>query len=129
MATGRSSTLARIWQYLKDRKKQIGFLLILIIISQGASILVPFVSKDLIDALTRFIKAGGALPLHTLLYCALGILVASLVSSVFESLYNYHLFLLVTKVEDRIRSMAFEKYLGLHSLFHHGASSGQIIGR
>lgn len=131
MAEKKPSTLRRMAFFLKDRKKTVLFLLILITISQAASIVVPFISKEIIDTLTAFIKAGriGTLPWHTLLLCALGILGASLVSAILESLYNYHLFLMTTQVEDKIKSVAFQKYLQLHSLFHHGASSGQIIGR
>jgi ABC-type multidrug transport system fused ATPase/permease subunit len=90
---------------------------------------VPFISKILIDSLTKFIKDGGSLPLPTLLYCSIGILVMTLLSSVLQSSYNYNLFELVTKVEDEVRNKALGKYLQLHALFHHGASSGQIIGR
>ncbi|MFA6354154.1 MAG: ABC transporter ATP-binding protein [Candidatus Paceibacterota bacterium] len=102
----------------------------LITISQTASIIAPFISKTLIDTLTAFIKnGGGAMPWNALIYCALGILVVTVVSSILHSVYSYYLFEMVTKVEDKLRSLAFEKYLQLHSLFHHSASSGQIIGR
>ncbi len=129
MTRKRQSTLRRIAFYLKERKKVLYFLLILITISQAANIAVPFISRTLIDSLTVFIKDGGALPWSTLIYCALGILIMTIISSVLHSYYNYNLFQMVTKVEDKIRNLAFKKYLQLHSLFHHGASSGQIIGR
>ena len=122
-------TLKRISSFLKDRKKTIVFLLLLISLSQIASITAPFISKILIDSLAQFIKNGGAIPWYTLIYCAFGILVATLLSSILQSNYNYHLFQMVTSVEDKIRNQALEKYLQLHSLFHHGASSGQVIGR
>ena len=116
--------------FFNDRKKTVVLLVLLITVSQVASIIVPFVTKNLIDALTAFIKkADGVIPWHTLIWCAVGILVFSLISSILESLYNYHLFLMTTKVEDKVRRLAFERYLQLHSLFHHGASSGQVIGR
>jgi ABC-type multidrug transport system fused ATPase/permease subunit len=121
--------MQRLFALLKDRKKTVVFLIVLMIVSQGASIVVPFITKALIDALTNFITKGGALPWHVLAYSAIGILIATLVSSVLQSSYNYHLFKLVTKIEDKLRNLAFEKYLQLHALFHHGASSGQIIGR
>ncbi len=129
MPNKKPSTLKRIAFYLKEYKKTLVFLLILIIFSQAASIVVPFISKTLIDSLTGFIKNGGVLPWITLIYCAIGILVMTLISSILQSFYNYNLFQMVTKAEDKIRNLAFKKYLQLHSLFHHGASSGQIIGR
>lgn len=123
------STLKRILLLLKDRKKAVAFLLILITLSQAASITVPFISKVLIDSLTKFIKNGGALPWHVLIFSSLGILVVTLISNILQSNYNYNLFQMVTKLEDQVKNQAFEKYMELHSLFHHGASSGQIIGR
>jgi ABC-type multidrug transport system fused ATPase/permease subunit len=130
MPNNNPSTLKRIISLLRDRKKTVIFLFALITISQTASIIAPFISKTLIDTLTAFIKnGGGAMPWNALIYCALGILVVTVVSSILHSVYSYYLFEMVTKVEDKLRSLAFEKYLQLHSLFHHSASSGQIIGR
>ncbi len=129
MKGGKLSTLKRILLLLRDRKKAVAFLLVLITLSQIASITVPFISKVLIDSLTKFIKNGGALPWHTLIYSSLGILVVTLISNILQSNYNYNLFQTVTKLEDQVKNKAFEKYMQLHSLFHHGASSGQIIGR
>ncbi len=129
MSDKKSSTLRRVASLFKDRKKTIVFLFILIGASQLASIAVPFISKILIDSLTNFIKNRGVLPLGTLIYCSLGILIITLLGNMLQSNYNYNLFKVTTKIEDDIRSKAFEKYMRLHALFHHGASSGQIIGR
>ncbi|MEK7585840.1 MAG: ABC transporter ATP-binding protein [Patescibacteria group bacterium] len=129
MPKKKQSTLRRLAFYLKDYKKTVIFLLVLITISQVASIAVPFISKILIDSLIQFIKNGGILPWTTLIYSAVGILVVSLISSITQSSYNYNLFTMVTRLEDNIKNKALGKYLQLHSLFHHGASSGQIIGR
>lgn len=125
----KQSAVRRVIYLLKDRKKTILFLSALVIVAQGANIVVPFISKILIDSLTSFIKNGGALPTPVLLYSAIGIFIATVVSSAVQASYNYHLFKLVTGIEDRVRNATFEKYLRLHALFHHGASSGQIIGR
>ncbi|KKT19469.1 MAG: multidrug resistance-like protein ATP-binding protein MdlB [Candidatus Nomurabacteria bacterium GW2011_GWB1_43_7] len=129
MHNKKSSTLKRILSLLRDRKKTIVFLFILITLSQIASIAVPFVSKIIIDSLTEFIKNGGTLPLSTLAYCSAGILILTLISSALLSSYNFNLFQMVTKLEDKVRNQTLGKYLQLHSLFHHGVSSGQIIGR
>ena len=129
MPNQKPSTLRRILSFLKDRKRTVVFLLFLIALSQAASIIVPFISRVLIDTMTNYIVHGGSLPWHILAYCVFGILVLSVTSSMLQSNYNYHLFETVTQVEDKLRSQAFEKYLQLHSLFHNEASSGQIIGR
>ena len=130
MSNQKPSTLKRIALYLKDSKKAVVVLFALILGSQIASIIVPFISKILIDSLTGYIKNGGQLPWHILIYSAVGILILTLVSTILQSAYNYNLFKLVTTtLEDNVKNQALKKYLQLHSLFHHGASSGQIIGR
>ncbi len=123
------SAVRRVIALVKDRKKTVVFLFGLVIVSQASNISVPFISRFLIDTLTDFLKNGGVLPWDIIIYSALGILAATLVTSVIQSSYNYHLFKLATDIEDNVRNKAFEKYLQLHALFHHGSSSGQIIGR
>ena len=123
MVDKKPSTLRRIASFLKDRKKTIVFLLLLITTSQVASISVPFISKILIDSLTKFIKSGGALPLSTLAYSSLGILVITLISNMLQANYNYNLFQIITKIEDQIKNQAFEKYIRLHSLQFEDESS------
>ena len=95
----------------------------------GLDLSVPLISQKLIDRLIDFFKTSGAPPFVFLFLSAGGILVATVLSRVFSSLYNYNLFKTVTKAEDEARHLAFEKYLRLHALFHHKSSSGQIIGR
>ena len=129
MSAKKPSAIRRVIALVKDRKKSVIFLFWLVVVSQASNISVPFISRFLIDTLTGFLRNGGALPWNIIIYSALGILVATLVTSVIQSSYNYHLFKLVTDLEDRASNAAFEKYLQLHALFHHGSSSGQIIGR
>lgn len=129
MSAKKPSAVKRVTDLVKDRKKTVVFLFGLVLISQASNIAVPFISRFLIDTLTNFLKNGGALPWDTIIYSALGILIATLLTSFIQSNYNYNLFRLVTSVEDKARNAAFEKYLQLHALFHHGSSSGQIIGR
>lgn len=123
------STMKRIFSLLKGRGKTVTFLVLLIIGSQTANIIVPFISKTLIDALTNFIKDGGVLPWMTLVYCAIGILFVTIIGSKLHATYNYNLFEFVSKIEDNLKNQALGKYLQLHALFHHSSSSGQIIGR
>lgn len=123
------STLKRLGSFLKNRKKDVAFLLFLITLSQIAIVSIPFISKELIDALTEFIKNDGGMPWSVLIYSALGILVVSVLGNALQSMYTYHLFRLTTSIEDQVRNKALEKYLQLHSLFHHSASSGQMMGR
>lgn len=127
--TNQPAVIRRVIALTKAHKWMVVFLLALITVSQAMNIVVPFITRVLINALTAYITNRSALPWNTLAYSAIGILFATLASSATQSSYNYHLFKFVTKTEDRARHLAFEKYLQLHALFHHSASSGQIIGR
>lgn len=119
----------RILKLLKTEKKSVVFLLVLIIIAAGFDISVPFISQRLIDTLISYFKQASSPPLKVLFFSAGGILIATLLNRIMQSIYNYSIFTKVTKIEDNIKHAAFEKYLRLHALFHHGSSGGQIIGR
>ena len=119
----------RILQLLATKKKEALVLLMLVIFATGFDISVPFISQRLIDDLVDFFRVGGRSPVMILMLSAAGILLATVVSRLLQSIYDFNLFKTVTKLEDNLRHKVFEKYLRLHVLFHHHASSGQIIGR
>jgi len=123
------SPIMRVFSLLQNRKGMVAALLGLMLVVQGANIAVPFVFKILIDSFTNYFKGTSGAPWTTLIFSAAAILAATLIASVLQSSYNYNLFKLVTKTEDDLRHEAFKKYLDLHALYHHGSSSGQIIGR
>lgn len=121
--------IIRITRLLSHRKSTVALLFLLIIIASGFDIVVPFISKELIDRLIAFFNGAGAAPIRFLMFSAGGILAATVLSKAIKATYDYHLFKMVTGLEDMLRHKVFEKYLKLHALFHHGASSGQIIGK
>lgn len=125
----KQSVTFRILDLLRQKRKEAALLFSLVLLSTVFDIAVPFISQRLIDTLITFFKNGGRSPSTILIFAALGILFATVVSRILKSTYDYHLFILVTKLEDSVRRLVFEKYLRLHVLFHHGSSSGQIIGR
>ncbi|MEK7212569.1 MAG: ABC transporter transmembrane domain-containing protein, partial [Patescibacteria group bacterium] len=125
----KNSPVLRVVKLFADRKREVVFLLALVFIAAALDITVPFISQRLIDVLVDFFRTGAGSPLNTLILAAAGILLVTIVSQIVNSIYNYRLFITVTQTEDKIRNRAFEKYLRLHALFHHGSSSGQIIGR
>lgn len=104
-------------------------MLVLVLFTATADITVPFISQKLIDTLIQFFKDGGAPPISVLVLSSVAILAATIFAQVIKSVYDYNVFITVTKLEDEVRLLAFEKYLKLHAIFHHKSSSGQIIGR
>lgn len=121
--------IIRIARLLTHRKGMVAVLFLLIAVSSGFDIVVPFISRALIDRLIAFFNVGGAAPLRFLIFAAGGILLATVLSKAVKAFYDYRLFTMVTGLEDLLRGKATAKYLSLHALFHHGASSGQVIGK
>lgn len=123
------SPVKRIIVLMKGQGKMVAVLLSLIVVVTALDLVVPIISQRLIDTLIGFFQNGGNAPTKTLFLAVAGIMTATIASRVVSSAYNYQLFKTVTKTEDALRHRAFEKYLNLHALFHHGSSSGQMIGR
>ena len=123
------SPLRRIFKLLADRKAEVAFSACLVVGATALDITVPFISQHLIDTLIRFFTSRGAAPVQTVIFAASGIFLATLGASAFNSTYGYRMFKLATSIQDKMKNRAFEKYLRLHALFHHGSSSGQMIGR
>lgn len=101
----------------------------LIVLAVGLDIAVPFLIQHVIDTLVSSFKLSAANARGVLLTSALGILAATVLTRAVRSLYFYYLFKTTTEIEDETRYRAFGNYLQLHALYHHGATSGQIIGR
>src|SRR5947209_4939875 len=113
----KQSTTIRIISLLKQKKREASLLFGLVLISTGFDITVPFISQRLIDTLIKFFRDGGNTPTNILIFSALGILAATVVARMLKSTYDYHLFKMVTQLEDTLRKTVFEKYLKLHVLF------------
>jgi ABC-type multidrug transport system fused ATPase/permease subunit len=121
-------SLRRVLGLLADSKADVAVLSALMAAGAFLEITVPFLTQRLIDALLRSFS-GGPRPPVFLLQCGAGILIATVLVRATRSIYNYRLFRLVTRTEDRVRQRAFAAYLAMDTRFHHSATSGQIIGR
>ena len=124
-----NSPVLRVLKLLKTEKNTVIFLFGLILLASAFDIAVPFISQKLIDTLINFFTHKTATPVKILILSAAGILAATILNRFIKSFYNYRLFKNSTKMEDKVRHEAFDKYLRLHTLFHHSSSGGQIIGR
>ncbi|MBI5220637.1 MAG: ABC transporter ATP-binding protein [Candidatus Liptonbacteria bacterium] len=125
----KESITTRTLKLLRGQGRVVVLLVGLIIVAAGFDIVVPFISQRLIDTLINFFRNGGPAPTLFLLLAASGIFLATVLNRAVRSFYDYRLMTTSTRTEDKIKNQAFEKYLGLHALFHHGSSSGQLIGR
>lgn len=121
--------LKRILQETLKAKKTIVFLAILMLLAAGFDISSPFIAQRLIDQLVSAFSAKQSVALTVVVVAALGIFAVTVLARLFDTWYDYRLFTFVTKLEDELRFRAYQKYLGLHVLYHHEVNSGQIIGR
>lgn len=119
----------RILELFKTRQKAVLFLFALVASSTAFDITVPFITQKLIDRLMQFFRSGGIPPVKTLILAAVGILIATILSRILKTTYDYYLFKEATQREDVTKEIVLHKYYQLHTMFHHGSSSGQIIGR
>lgn len=121
--------LGRILREVIRSKKIVVFLLFLMLFAASFDVIVPFIVQNLIDGLVGAFSNKQILPLSAIILSACAIFVATILGNLLNALYDYRLFTFVTKLEDELRFMAYQKYLSLHALYHHEVNSGQIIGR
>ncbi|OGN08383.1 MAG: hypothetical protein A2750_02830 [Candidatus Yanofskybacteria bacterium RIFCSPHIGHO2_01_FULL_45_42] len=129
MAKRKRSSFWRVLGLLKDHKKTVVVLVFLAIIIAALNMVVPFIIKYLVDIFTGFFIGKSTATMSVLIWAASGILIATVLGQVFESIYDYKDYKLAVIIRNHIHNMAFEKYLRLHALFHHESGSGSIIGK
>ncbi|MEK7524640.1 MAG: ABC transporter ATP-binding protein [Patescibacteria group bacterium] len=121
--------LKRILHEAMKAKKTIVFLLVLMLFAAGFDLAAPFIAQNLIDRLVEAFTHKETIALSFVITAALGIFAVTIAARALDTMYDYRLFTFVTKLEDDLRFLAYEKYLSLHVLYHHEVNSGQIIGR
>jgi ABC-type multidrug transport system fused ATPase/permease subunit len=103
-------------------------LFVLIVIAAGLDITVPFLTREVIDEVVRSLRSLHAGSIRTLVGAALAIFVATAITRVLRSFYNYRLFRTASRCEDEIKNAAFANFLGLDSEFHNNVNTGEIVG-
>lgn len=119
----------RLVRELFKAKKTIVFLLVLMLLASGFDVVAPFVAQKLIDKIVAVFTQKAELSFEFISIAAAVIFAVTILGRAANKMYDYKLFTHVTKLEDQLRFLAYEKYLALHALYHHEVNSGQIIGR
>lgn len=104
-------------------------LFVLILMAAGLDIAVPFLTREVIDAVVRSLRsvsAGGSA--RTLVMAALAIFAATAVTRMLRSFYNYRLYRAASECEDEIKNAAFANFLSLDTEFHAQVNTGEIVG-
>lgn len=131
MSVWNNSPTIRLFRLFKTKKWLVSFLFLLVLATTVLDLVAPLILQRLIDQLTQLTTKSGLTTSGIGVFAipALGLFLALVGGRVVRTIYNYYLFKEVTGIEDDVRMRVKNKYFHLHMMFHHGSSSGQIIGR
>ncbi len=109
---------------------------LLITIAAALDIVVPFITRGLIDGIIQSVQRQGAGSpldgfhgsLRRLAEAAAAIFAVTAVTRVLRSFYNYRLFLTASKCEDKVKNEAFANFLRLDTEYHSRINTGEVIG-
>jgi subfamily B ATP-binding cassette protein MsbA len=103
-------------------------LLVLILVAAGLDIVVPFLTREVIDDVVRSLRSLNGGSVRTLVLAALAIFAATAITRLLRSFYNYRLYRAAAECEDEIKNAAFANFLGLDTEFHGNVNTGEIVG-
>ncbi len=118
----------KIIALLKGYTPAMAGLLVLIIVAAGLDIVVPFLTRGLIDHIIQALQAGVGGSFRTLAFAAFGIFAATAVTRLLRSFYNYRLFRTAAECEDRVKNAAFANFLRLDTEYQSGVNTGEVVG-
>lgn len=111
----------------KHRRTVVG-LLALILIASGLDIAVPFLTQRLIDQIVHSLGANRIGAIHILIKAAIAIFLATAVTRLLRSFYNYQLVLASSQAEDEVKNAAFANFLRLDTEYHGKVNTGEVVG-
>lgn len=118
----------KIIALLKRYRVAIAGLAVLITLAAGLDLAVPFLTRGLIDHIIKSLQSTEQGSFQTLIFAALGIFVATAVTRVLRSFYNYRLFSTAAACEDEVKNLAFANFLRLDTDYHSGINTGEVVG-
>jgi len=127
--TNQSRNLA--WRVISLLRGQAGVLVglgAMVVCSVCLDIAVPFLTQRIIDGVLHAIQTRQTHSMRVLLVSAAGILVATALTRLLRSVYNYKLFQTASQAEDEIKSAAFAGFLYQDTEYHAGANTGEVAG-
>ncbi|MBV9083077.1 MAG: ABC transporter ATP-binding protein, partial [Acidobacteriaceae bacterium] len=113
---------------LGRHRRTLAGLAVLIIIAAGLDITVPFVTQHLIDRIIHGLQSGQAGLLGVLIAAAAGIFLATALTRILRSFYNYRLMMAASQCEDEIKNAAFQNFLHLDASYHGAVNTGEVVG-
>lgn len=118
----------RVLALLAPHRLAVAGLALLVTVTAGLDIAVPFITRGVIDGVVRALQSTKADSYRSLLLAAVSIFVLTAVTRVLRSLYNYRLFRLVSNAEDDAKNAAFSNFLRQDAEYHGAVNTGEVIG-
>ena len=106
----------------------LSFLAVLIVIASTLDLAVPFLTQRLIDRIVHAVQFHQSGCGQILATAALGIFLATAVTRVLRSFYNYRLLQAASQAEDAVKNSAFHNFLRLDTAYHGAVNTGEVIG-
>ncbi|MBV9265600.1 MAG: ABC transporter ATP-binding protein [Acidobacteriaceae bacterium] len=113
---------------LGRHRRTLAGLSILILVASGLDIVVPFLTKGLIDKIIHSLQMPQGSAVSVLIMAAAGIFLATAATRVLRSFYNYSLLRAVSQCEDEVKNAAFHNFLKLDTSYHGAVNTGEVIG-
>jgi ABC-type multidrug transport system fused ATPase/permease subunit len=118
----------RVLSLLVPNRLAVLGLALLVSLTAGLDIAVPFVTRNVIDSVIRALESTKMGSYRSLLIAAGAIFALTAVTRILRSVYNYRLFRLVSYAEDEVKNSAFSNFLHLDSEYHGAVNTGEVIG-
>jgi ABC-type multidrug transport system fused ATPase/permease subunit len=113
---------------LNGHRRTVAALSLLVCITAGLDVAVPFITREVIDGVIRSLQSAKADALRSLLLAAGAILAITVVTRLLRSVYNYRLFKVISSAEDEVKNAAFANFLSLDTEYHGNVNTGEVIG-
>ncbi len=118
----------RILGLLSARWWTVAGLALLVAVTAGLDVAVPFITRTVIDTVIRSVQSSNPGALRLLGLAAAGIFLATALTRVLRSVYNYKLFCTISRVEDAVKNAAFKNFLSLDTEYQGKVNTGEVIG-
>ncbi len=118
----------RVLALLAPHRLAVTGLALLVTLTAGLDIAVPFITRGVIDGVVRALQSAKTGSYRSLLLAASAIFALTAITRALRSLYNYRLFRLVSNAEDEAKNAAFSNFLHLDAEYHGAVNTGEVIG-
>lgn len=118
----------KVIRLLRKQRKTAAGLGLLILTASSLDLLVPFLTKGLIDKILGSLGAHRSESLQNLIKVAAAIFAVTATTRLLRSFYNYRLVIAALRAEDEAKNAAFANFLKLDTEYHTKVNTGEIVG-